>query len=388
MSNLKRILEYVWVDLEGNLRSKIKVENGNNLSTDLKKYSMWNFDGSSTGQASSGNVSDVIIRPVRLYNNPLLNHPNTKIVLCECLNADLRPHLTNSRDKCVKTSEEFSQHECLFGIEQEYTILQRDGKPYKWLNTLEPGIGRQGSYYCSVGGDRAFGREIADEHLLACLQAGINICGTNAEVMPSQWEFQIGTCDMLTVSDDLLVARFLLHKITEKYDCCVSFHPKLFADWNGSGGHTNFSTNLMRKRLHTLTMSESKFIRDRTIIDIEKSSDNFKKIYMETGVRPTAGQYEITGMNYIVDACEKLSKKHVEHITVYGIDNDKRLTGKHETSSIKTFSWGKQNRNGSVRIPLQVCIDNQGYLEDRRPAANMDPYLVTEIMVRTICSEE
>jgi glutamine synthetase len=343
MSNSKRILEYVWVDLEGNLRSKIKVENGANISTDLKDYSIWNFDGSSTGQASSGDVSDVIIRPIRLYNNPLLNHPNTKIVLCECLNADMSAHATNSRDKCVKTSEKYKKFDCLFGIEQEYIILQRDGKPYKWLSILEPGLGGQGPYYCSVGGDRAFGREIADEHLLACLQAGINICGTNAEVMPSQWEFQIGTCDMLTVSDDLLVARFLLHKITEKYNCCVSFHPKLFAAWNGSGGHTNFSTNKMRQE---------------------------------------------NGLENIINACEKLAKKHVEHIAVYGIDNDKRLTGKHETSSIHSFSWGKQNRNSSIRIPLQVCIDNQGYLEDRRPAANMDPYLVTEIMVRTICSEE
>jgi len=340
------IAEYIWVDLNGNLRSKIKIIQKSYFYsfTKVEDFPVWNFDGSSTGQASSGDVSDVIIRPVRLYKNPFIHSSfGTILVLCECLNADLTPHVTNSRDKCVKTSEQFSSYDCLFGIEQEYVILQRNGIPYKWLNIFEPGIGIQGPYYCSVGGDRSFGREIADEHLLACLHAGINICGTNAEVMPSQWEFQIGTCDMLTVSDDLLVARFILHKITEKYNCCVSFHPKLFTEWNGSGGHTNFSTSEMREK---------------------------------------------DGLKYIIDACEKLAKKHVEHITVYGIDNDKRLTGKHETSSIKSFSWGKQNRNSSVRIPLQVCIDNQGYLEDRRPAANMDPYLVTEIMVRTICSEE
>jgi glutamine synthetase len=174
------------------------------------------------------------------------------------------------------------------------------------------------------------------------LQAGVHICGTNAEVMPSQWEFQIGACDMLTVSDDLLVARFLLHKITEKYSCSVSFHPKLLAAWNGSGGHTNFSTKQMREK---------------------------------------------NGLTYIIDACEKLSKKHAEHIAIYGKDNHKRLTGLHETSSMEHFTWGKQDRNCSVRIPLQVCIDNCGYLEDRRPASNMDPYLVTEIMVRTMCSE-
>jgi glutamine synthetase len=342
IKDTKRILEYVWVDLEGNLRSKIKVDNGSN-STNITDYSIWNFDGSSTGQAFNTNSSDVIINPVRIYDNPLIDHPNAKIVLCECLNSDMSPHVTNTRDKCAKTSVKYNNFECLFGIEQEYTILHRDGRPYKWLNVFEPGIGEQGPYYCSVGGDREFGREIADEHLLVCLKAGVHICGTNAEVMPSQWEFQIGTCDMLTVSDDLLVARFLLHKISEKYNCEISFYPKLFGNWNGSGGHTNFSTKQMR---------------------------------------------EENGLEHIIDACEKLSKKHVEHIRVYGIDNDRRLTGKHETSSIKTFSWGKCDRSCSVRIPLQVCNNKCGYLEDRRPAANMDPYLVTEIMVRTICSEE
>ena len=338
----RRILEYVWVDLEGNLRSKIKVDYVSNFK-EAANYSVWNFDGSSTGQAPDNNSSDVIIAPVRIYDNPLIDHPNAKILLCECLTADLMPHVTNTRDKCQKTSFKYKEFECLFGIEQEYTILHRDAKPYKWLNSYEPGIGDQGPYYCSVGGDRAFGREIADEHLLACLKAGVHICGTNAEVMPSQWEFQIGTCDMLTVSDDLLVARFLLHKISEKYNCAISFYPKLFKTWNGSGGHTNFSTKQMRDE---------------------------------------------NGLEHIIDACKKLAKKHKEHIEVYGKDNDRRLTGKHETSSIETFSCGKCDRSCSVRIPLQVCNDKCGYLEDRRPAANMDPYLVTEIMVRTICSEE
>jgi glutamine synthetase len=338
------IAEYVWPDLNGNLRSKIKIIQKQYFHsfTKVEDFPIWNFDGSSTGQSLT-TVSDVIIRPVRLYKNPLINSDfQSVLVLCECLNKDLSPHETNSRTKCEETSNKFKDYECLFGIEQEYTILERDGKPYKWLNCLEPGLGVQGPYYCSVGGDRAFGREIVDEHMLCCLNAGIHICGTNAEVMPSQWEFQIGTCDMLTVSDDLLVARFFLHKITEKYNCCVSFHPKLFPNWNGSGGHTNFSTKQMREK---------------------------------------------NGFTYITEACEKLAKTHNEHIAVYGIDNDKRLTGNHETSNIHTFSWDKQNRNCSIRIPLQVCIDNFGYLEDRRPASNMDPYLVTEIIVKTICSE-
>lgn len=339
------IAEYVWIDLNGNLRSKIKIIQRPYFDsfTKIEDYPIWNFDGSSTGQALFATESDVIIRPVRLYKNPLINSSfEAVLVLCECLNKNLSPRGTNTRAKCEETSKQFEKYECLFGIEQEYTILERNGKPYKWTNCSEPGLGPQGPYYCSVGGDRAFGREIADEHMLCCLQAGIHICGTNAEVMPSQWEFQIGTCDMLTVSDDLVVARFFLHKITEKHNCWVSFHPKLFTEWNGSGGHTNFSTKQMR---------------------------------------------ETNGMKYIVEACEKLAKNHTKHIAVYGSDNDKRLTGKHETSDIHTFSWDKQNRNCSIRIPLQVCIDNCGYLEDRRPASNIDPYLVTEIMVTTICSE-
>jgi glutamine synthetase len=337
-----QILEYVWIDVLGNLRSKIKVIQCGYFSNNIGDYPLWNFDGSSTGQSMSSDISDVLIRPVRLYYNPLITSPiQSVIVFCECLNKDMSPHETNHRAKCEETSKKFESFECLFGIEQEYTILDRNGIPYKWLNITEPGIGDQGPYYCSVGGDRTFGREISDEHLKCCIQAGIHICGTNAEVMPSQWEFQIGTCDMLTVSDDLHVARFLLHKITEKYNCCVSFYPKLFGNWNGSGGHTNFSTKHMRQQ---------------------------------------------DGIHYIIDACGKLSNKHVEHIAVYGLDNNKRLTGKHETSSIDRFSWGKQNRNCSVRIPLQVCFDECGYLEDRRPASNMEPYLVTNILVNTICS--
>lgn len=337
------ILEYVWTDLNENLRSKIKVL----LSPvhDIEDCPTWNFDGSSTGQAVSTEVSDVILNPVRLYKNPLIDHSNAFIVLCECLNRDLTVHSTNHRSKCVELSKKVEQFECLFGIEQEYILMDRDrdirNLPYKWLNVERPGVGVQGPYYCGVGGDRSFGREISNEHLLACLKAGVHICGTNSEVMPSQWEFQIGTCDMVTVSDDLYVARFILHKITEKYNCYATFHPKPLQQWNGSGGHTNFSTNLMRT--------------------------------------PNSGIF------YIREACEQMSEKHVEHISVYGLDNDLRLSGKFETSSIDTFSWGEMNRAASIRIPLQVCVDNCGYLEDRRPAANLNPYLVTERIVRTAC---
>lgn len=297
----------------------------------------WNFDGSSTGQAE-GHKSDVILNPVRLYTNPFYKRPSY-LVLCECVNQDLSPHETNKRKECENSFYKFKSNECLFGIEQEYILFDRLDRPYKWLDDNNPGCGNKGPYYCSVGSDRNFGREISNEHLLLCLDAGINICRTNAEVMPSQWEFQIGTCDMLTVSDDLIMARYILHRVSEKYNCYVSFHPKPFTEWNGSGGHTNFSTLKIR-------------------------SPN--------------------SLNYIYEVCEKLKEKHNEHIKVYGDDNHKRLTGIHETRSINDFSYGVADRGCSIRIPLNVFNDGCGYIEDRRPAANLNPYVVTNIIVNTV----
>ena len=422
----KVVLEYIWIDSQNDIRSKIKIikyielyppdnsllnssiENPDNLwkqiTQNFNKFSsptssasssssssssynlpniaqipIWNFDGSSTGQAT-GNESDIILRPVRIYNNPFFETDKIKsfFILCECYNKDYSTHITNTRYKCVETSESFKQFKCLFGIEQEYVLFERKSSPiieqnyvmfeetipsnirvdcdntnnndietnncipYKWIDIDDPGKGPQGPYYCSIGGDRAFGREIVNEHMLLCLKTGIEICGTNAEVMASQWEFQIGTCDVLKVCDDLIMARYILHRITEKHNCWASFHPKpCNGNWNGSGGHTNFSTDDMR---------------------------------------------QIGGFKHILEACEKMRSKHFEHIEVYGKDNHMRLTGAHETSGITDFNWGVGNRGCSVRIPLQVFHNGCGYLEDRRPASNCDPYLVTEIIMRTICS--
>lgn len=341
----KKLLEYIWLDANDNLRSKIKIETNAN-----DEIPIWNFDGSSTGQ-SECEISDIILKPVRTYKNPFFTKyidsfkGEAYIVLCECLNPDLTPHITNHRQACVETRIKHLDEECLFGIEQEYVIYER-GKPYNWHTDTKPleNISEcvQGEFYCSVGANKAFGRAISDKHLIYCLEAGINICGTNAEVAPSQWEFQIGTCDMLTVSDDLITARYLLNKIAEEYNCYISLDPKPYGSkWNGSGGHTNFSTIQMR---------------------------------------------EEDGIKFIFDACDKLILKHEEHMKIYGKNNELRLTGKHETSSITECSYGIANRGSSIRIPLAVKINQCGYLEDRRPAANLNPYLVTTAIVKTVCS--
>lgn len=230
-----------------------------------------------------------------------------------------------------------------FGLEQEYTLFDADGQVFGWPKNGFPGP--QGPYYCGVGAGRVFARDFIEAHYRACLYAGVEISGINAEVMPSQWEFQVGPCEGVDLGDHLWMARFLLLRIGEEWGIKPSFHPKpLKGDWNGAGCHSNFSTKVMR----------------------------------------TPGK----GMAAIEDAIKKLEKRHLEHIAVYGEDNDMRLTGLHETASMHSFSAGVANRAASIRIPRHVGAQGYGYLEDRRPASNIDPYRVTSIIVSTVCLDQ
>ena len=354
---MKHILEYVWIDADGGMRSKTRVvslEEGvsasSSILSDPRRWE-WSFDGSSTGQAT-GTDSDVLIRPVAVYSNPFYKNDLALayLVLCDCYNKDGTPHATNARVRCAQTEASCSTDEPLFGIEQEYILYDRAKEiPYQWDTPGDPGCGGQGPYYCGVGGDRCFGRNIVDQHLQACLHAGIEICGTNAEVMASQWEFQVGPLPALQVSDQLWMARYILMRITEEHECCVTFHPKPMRTWNGSGGHTNFSTRAMRS-------SQSSEATD--------------------------------AIDAIMDACTKLQANHAEHMEVYGNFNEQRMTGLHETSSMHECTWGVSDRGRSIRIPRHVANQGYGYLEDRRPAANLDPYLVTERIMRTCCLDE
>ncbi|MCQ7628146.1 hypothetical protein NP210_24900, partial [Salmonella enterica] len=233
-----------------------------------------------------------------------------------------------------------------FGMEQEYTLMGTDGHPFGWPSNGFPGP--QGPYYCGVGADRAYGRDIVEAHYRACLYAGVKITGTNAEVMPAQWEFQIGPCEGIHMGDHLWVARFILHRVCEDFGVIATFDPKpIPGNWNGAGCHTNFSTKAMR---------------------------------------------EENGLKYIEEAIEKLSKRHQYHIRAYdpkgGLDNARRLTGFHETSNINDFSAGVANRSASIRIPRTVGQEKKGYFEDRRPSANCDPFAVTEAIIRTCLLNE
>ena len=181
-----------------------------------------------------------------IYRDPF-KRGNNILVMCETFKFDHTPCETNRRHSCAEAAEAVRNEEPWFGIEQEYTLLDYDGKPLGWPKGGYPGP--QGPYYCGVGADKVFGRDIVEAHYKACLYAGVKICGTNAEVMPAQWEFQVGPCVGVSVGDDLWVARYILKRIAEEFGVIVTLDPKpMEGDWNGAGAHTNVSTKKMRAK--------------------------------------------------------------------------------------------------------------------------------------------
>ena len=340
MKNTNQIkVEYVWLDgykPTAGLRSKTKILTG--PITKLSDLPEWGFDGSSTEQAE-GNSSDCRLKPVFFIPDPIRGAPHL-ITLCEVFTADNKVHPSNTRAALRIAAEKYKTEEAWFGIEQEYTMFA-DGRPLGF--PLEGFPAPQGPYYCGVGADNIVGRDLAEEHLSICIEAGLTFSGINAEVMPGQWEFQVGPLAPLAAADHLWMARYLLQLLGEEYGISISFSPKpVDGDWNGAGAHTNFSTKTMR----------------------------------------AAG-----GMKAVTAACEKLKKRHPQHIAVYGAGNEQRLTGKHETCSIDEFRYGISDRGASIRIPMATADAKKGYLEDRRPAANMDPYQVCEVLLTTICGK-
>jgi glutamine synthetase len=327
----------MWVDgtePTREIRSKTKI------LADGDEPGIWGYDGSSTNQASGDN-SDVVLNPVFQCPDPIRGGNNI-LVMCETLlTKDLAPHPTNTRALARAAADKYGSQEPWFGLEQEYTMLDpASGWPFGFPSHGYPGP--QGPYYCGVGAVKIAGRDLVEEHTTLCIEAGLAISGTNAEVMPGQWEFQIGPAGTVEVADHMWVARYLLFRIGEKYNVEISLDAKpMQGDWNGAGMHTNFSTQKMRE------------------------------------------SYEA-----VITAAEALGApgKPEEHINGYGHGIEGRLTGAHETQRYDQFSYGVSDRGASVRIPWQVAKDQKGYIEDRRPNANADPYVVTTLITNTCCA--
>ncbi|HEY3140459.1 MAG TPA: glutamine synthetase [Acidimicrobiales bacterium] len=324
--------EYIWIDgtePTAKLRSKTKI------LPDGAELPIWGFDGSSTNQAP-GDKSDCVLQPVFSCPDPIRGGDNV-LVMSEVLLTDMTPHPSNTRAACAEIAAKFKDQESIFGIEQEYTFF-KDGRPYGFPFGGFPAP--QGGYYCGVGADEVYGRDVVEAHMDNCLKAGLHLSGINAEVMPGQWEFQIGPVASPQVADELWIARWLLYRTAEDFGVSATLDPKpVKGDWNGAGAHTNFSTNKMRENYDA-----------------------------------------------VVTACEALAKRAELHVENYGADIEHRLTGMHETAPWNEFNYGVSDRGASVRIPWQVEVDGRGYIEDRRPNANCDPYVTTRLIIETCCS--
>lgn len=330
------ILEYIWIGGKNEIRSKTRVLDGY-LPFNIDYILDWNYDGSSTWQADSNTDTEIILKPCALFKDPfrITECQNCYLVLCNTYKTNGEPTETNHRHLANILFESLYEEEPWFGLEQEYFFSY-----YGSMEQIEEN--KEGYHYCGTT-QRVNERNIAEKHLQMCIKAGIKISGMNAEVSQGQWEFQIGPCEGIEAGDNLIIARYILEKLAEQIKCSINYLPKPKEGINGSGCHINFSTFTSRC--------------DNGIVIIHK---------------------------YI----KRLENNHQELISVYGDNNDLRLTGLHETSSINNFSWGIGTRNTSIRIPNQTIKNNSGYFEDRRPAANIDPYLATSTLFKTCCFNE
>ncbi len=347
MSNFG-LAEYIWIDgavPTRCLRSKARiVQVGKNPKP--SDFPEWSFDGSSTNQATGDN-SDCLLKAGAVFKDPIRGEGNW-LVMCEVLNPDGTPHESNSRAQLQAVLDAGAdKHDCWAGFEQEYTLFPAGKRtPLGWPSNGYPAP--QGPYYCGVGAGEVFGREMVEAHAELCLAAGLMFYGINAEVMPGQWEFQIGyrgddseDSGIMAMADQTWVARWLLHRVGEEFDISATLDNKpVKGDWNGAGMHTNFSTKGTRSKTE--------------------------------------------GKKAIEAAVKALEAKHQQHITLYGAANNERLTGAHETCDINTFKVGDADRGCSIRIPAPVAAKGYGYFEDRRPGANADPYLVVARIAATV----
>eukprot|EP00049_Salpingoeca_infusionum_P011641 m.203255 g.203255 ORF g.203255 m.203255 type:complete len:395 (+) comp14988_c0_seq1:346-1530(+) len=366
--------EYVWIGGTGmDLRCKTKMLE--KMPESVDELPIWNYDGSSTAQAP-GHDSEVLIKPVRIFRDPFRTDGGDNIlVLCETYkplddgsmeplecqdlvaNSGVTGNNTRNRAREIFETPKVAEQDMWFGLEQEYTLFHNDRvTPLGWPKGGFPGP--QGPYYCAVGAENSFGRDIVEAHLKACLYAGVKLSGVNGEVMPGQWEYQVGPCSGIEAGDHLIMSRYIMYRVCEKFDVVCSFAAKpIKGDWNGAGCHTNFSTKDMR---------------------------DAKLEYAYTpSVGPFAGQALTGAFALMIESLDKMGTRAAEHIAVYGKDNHERLTGKHETASMSDWSYGVANRGASVRIPRDTFAKKYGYLEDRRPSADMDPYVVTSMIAES-----
>jgi len=343
----KLTAEYIWPGTKRiDLRSKTRTLDIASVKS-LKDLPEWEFDGSLTSQ-SYGNNADVVLRPIQYYPDPFRGGNNV-LVLCECILPERRtPIPTNTRDLAGQVFSQIEQYETAFSIIQEYGLMVPEGTtpcgcPLGWPRVGFPkGAGQDQKY--AVGINQRAGHRIAEAHFRACLYSGMQITNLHSGKYKGDWSFQLGSAGGMQVSDQLMVARWILLRVGEEFGVSVSFDPKPYKD----------SDHLRRATVQFSTVR----------------------------MRDTA-----KGFSRIVRAVEKLGRRHREHLAVYGMSNISRTTSAYENGPLSKFSYGIANVRASVNIPRKAKQMNAGYFEDRRPSSNMDPYVVTAKIARTIILE-
>ncbi|CAH4037155.1 unnamed protein product [Pieris brassicae] len=335
----KVLATYCWIDGSGiNMRCKDRILSCTPYSADAAPG--WAFDGSSTGQATTAN-SDTNLKACAVYRDPFRLEPHV-LVLAEVYMGDGSAAKTNHRKFCNDLCEYHKAEEPWFGLEQEYTMLDVDGWGLGWPKGGGfPAVNYEFSY-CGIGAKYIAGRDICEAHTKACLYAGCDFEGTNAEVMFACWEWQIGTTIGIKAPDDMWMSRYIMSRISEDYGVVITYHPKPMGPKHpGVGMHHNFSTKRMR-------------------------SDG--------------------GYAFIEECIKRLEKNHMKHMKNYQHDeqtNRMRLSGKFETAPFDKFSWGIANRKASIRLGRNIKEKGKGFMEDRRPAGDCDPYLVCGLLMDT-----
>ncbi|WZZ16462.1 hypothetical protein YC2023_109551 [Brassica napus] len=255
-------------------------------------------------------------------------------VMCDAYTSAGNPIPTNKKHNVAKifSNSKVASEEPWYGIEEEYTLMQK----------------------------------------------GIGISGVNGEVMPGQWEFQVGPVEGISAGDQVWVARYLLERITEISGVNFSFDPKPVPSMRNNGGLA-----VIKNAIEKLQVKHKENIAAYGEVYGESVHERITEI---SGVnfsfdpKPVPSMRNNGGLAVIKNAIEKLQVKHKENIAAYGEGSERRLTGKHETAYINTFSWGVANRGASVRVGRDTEKEGKCYFEDRRPASNMDPYVVTSMI--------
>ena len=327
-----QVLEYIWLDAKQNFRSKVKVNNGKPYElNDISTIPIWNYDGSSTGQAEIQD-SEVLLHPKKVYTHSMLtNFP--VLVLCDTYNP--KTDLRTSHYDAELVFKKYKDNLPMFGLEQEFFMLDTITRD---IPEKKNKVAQHGEYYCAIGPQCARTRPYVLDVMYTAIQLGIQITGMNYEVAPGQAELQV--CNIgLDACYDLLMVRYLLTRLGERYKIIPNFEPKILNDENGSGCHINFSTLEMR------------------------SMTNVKELHQT-----------------IQSMCKNLEQDHNIFINeYYGSGNKERLSGTCETCSFKEFKIKKGGRNASIRVP-----NDGNYFEDRRPSSNIDPYLACSKLLECV----